>query len=157
MLGNIEAVRKLVEEDLQDINDRNFRGHSPLMCAASYGHVELVRYLISKGADVNSRDLNDNTILMETAFRGHLQVIEILIQSGAETKDRNNRNQTAFDFAIFLCKKEAAELLCGRKLTYQQIFCKSVLAWIKMLRPRRLKPTEDRASVGAQSSDSDNV
>jgi len=52
--GWIPAVRFLVEELGADVNARDHEGYSPLHHAASRGDVELIRYLVEKGADVTA-------------------------------------------------------------------------------------------------------
>ena len=52
--GFLAAVKYLVEELGADVNLRDLNeGGSPLIYAASRGDVEMIRYLVDKGADVN--------------------------------------------------------------------------------------------------------
>lgn len=50
--GWLPAVRYLVEELGADVNARDHEGFSPVHHAAARGDVELIRYLVEKGADV---------------------------------------------------------------------------------------------------------
>lgn len=50
--GWLPAVRYLVEELGADVNARDFNGYSPVHHAASRGDVEVIEYLVEKGADV---------------------------------------------------------------------------------------------------------
>lgn len=71
--------------------DRNF----PLIIAAAYGHVELVAYLIEKGAKVDeyfhswekekdeSGELSRHSALYRAASKGHFDVVQLLITKGA--------------------------------------------------------------------------
>ena len=52
--GWLEATRYLVEELGADVNARDYNGYTPLHHAASRGDVELIMYLVSKGADVTA-------------------------------------------------------------------------------------------------------
>ena len=52
--GWVPAVRFLVEELGADVNARDHNGYTPLHHAASRGDVDLIKYLVSKGADVTA-------------------------------------------------------------------------------------------------------
>ena len=52
--GFLPAVKYLVEECGQDVNARDHEGGTPLHNAAARGDVEMIRYLVSKGADVKA-------------------------------------------------------------------------------------------------------
>ena len=47
------------------------------------GDLEVVRFLIVKGADVNAKDDEDHTPLHWSAREGHLEVVQALIKSGS--------------------------------------------------------------------------
>lgn len=59
--GDIESVRKFIEYGV-DVNEKS-NGMSPLMIAARYNKVEIMKVLISKGARVNAKDENGFTAL----------------------------------------------------------------------------------------------
>lgn len=78
--GKLSKVKRTVESGLLDINHVNCRGHFPLKSASSNGNIEIVKYLISKGADV----LNyDNIAIAAAAYNGHTDVVKVLIENGA--------------------------------------------------------------------------
>lgn len=52
--GWVPAVKFLVEELGADVNARDHNGYTPLHHAAARGDVELIKYLVSKGADVKA-------------------------------------------------------------------------------------------------------
>jgi uncharacterized protein len=52
--GMLAAVRYLVEELSADVNVRDHEGNTALHNAAARGDVEMIRYLVSKGADVKA-------------------------------------------------------------------------------------------------------
>ena len=87
---DLVMVKALVEEGI-DVNSRNSIGSTPLIGAASEGHIEVLKVLIAKGAGVNSQDIYGWTPLMEAAIRGRKDVVELLIAKGADVsaKDRD--------------------------------------------------------------------
>lgn len=67
---------------------------TPLMEAASAGHVEIVKLLISHHADVNAQSSTGNTPLMYACAAGHLEVVKELLAAGANIEDHNENGHT---------------------------------------------------------------
>ncbi|DBA04763.1 TPA: hypothetical protein N0F65_004400 [Lagenidium giganteum] len=94
--GNIDAVEQFLAVGV-DVNAKDEYGYTPLQAAVSYGHVELLRFLLDNGASVMMPD-ND----METPLH-HCETVEcakILLESGAELNARNAEGRTPLDSAI---------------------------------------------------------
>ncbi len=65
--GKLERVKTLIEKEGVDVNARETQtkiGGTALILAAEEGHLEVVKYLINKGADINAKADNGNTALM---------------------------------------------------------------------------------------------
>ena len=61
-----------------NVEDRGMKGDcTPLMEAASSGHLEIVKLLISHGADVNAQSSSGNTPLMYACASGKLDLVDI--------------------------------------------------------------------------------
>lgn len=59
-------------------------GYSPLLFAASQGHVELARLLLSAGADVEGVAGNDASPLVVATHSGHSDLARLLLEQGAD-------------------------------------------------------------------------
>lgn len=59
--GDIESVKKFIEYGV-DVNEKS-NGLSPLMLAARYNKVEIMKILIANGARIDSKDENGFTAL----------------------------------------------------------------------------------------------
>lgn len=100
-----------------DIDAKNHKGYSALMLAAYHGRVEVVRYLLERGADANTADNGGSTVLMGAAFKGDMEVVRLLVQAGADIDARNAKGQTATDFAHMFGRAEIARFFktCQRQ------------------------------------------
>eukprot|EP00949_MAST-11_sp_MAST-11-sp1_P002706 g2706.t1 len=88
--GNLERVQELVQADAELVNAHDENGYSPLAAAASYGHIEIIRFLIRNGADVNFQDTEGDTALhcVSTA-----EAFDVLLEAGADTSLTNNEGK----------------------------------------------------------------
>lgn len=93
--GNVTLVTRLLNgrirldleaeyETCTEGDPEENNGSTPLQLAARYGHLEVVKYLTTKGANINSEDASNNFSPLFLASReGHLKVVEYLVQTGA--------------------------------------------------------------------------
>lgn len=99
--GDLAIVRHLVENGAEvnsaggrwsaplteldgEFYDRIYLYGPPLYAAASRGHFEVVKYLISQGADINARDFNGRTVLHAAARADSADCMQYLQALGAE-------------------------------------------------------------------------
>ena len=53
-----------------------------IQLASYFGHLDVVRYLVSQGANINT---DDNYAVRSASWRGHLDVVAYLVFQGAST------------------------------------------------------------------------
>ena len=93
--GDKKLVQKLLKEEKIDVNVRDWDELTPLIPAASAGHLEVVKLLLKEGADVNAKDKDGITALMEASIMGKVKVVEYLLKEGAEVDSPANSGVTA--------------------------------------------------------------
>ncbi len=54
--GNLEKVKRLIEVEKIPVNQKGYLKETALHWAARGGHLDVVTYLVSKGAAVDARD-----------------------------------------------------------------------------------------------------
>jgi len=69
-------------------------GWRPLHFAANNGHVDVVRFLLEKGANVNAQDHRGRTPLHLAALDGHVDVVRFLLEKGANVNAQDHRGRT---------------------------------------------------------------
>lgn len=68
-----------------DVNDADRHGWTPLHCEAAVGRLEMVEYMVGKGADLNTRNLRGETAYNLASLYGQNRTAEYLKQLGADT------------------------------------------------------------------------
>lgn len=89
-LATVEAYA----DDMRQFDDDVF-GRKYLMLASSYGHVELVEFMLKNGAEPGPYvRKNLDTPLHYAAGGGHLEVMQILLDAEADVNARDNFGKT---------------------------------------------------------------
>ncbi|KAF4671647.1 hypothetical protein FOL47_001384 [Perkinsus chesapeaki] len=124
--GNVDVVMELHKSQGADIRQRGRHSRTALIEAAYYGHLPVVKYLLSVRADVNEVDEWGRTPLMHAASQGHLEVSKLLLS--VPGIDSNARDGMKGNTAIMLAAKaghgSVVELLVrtvGLKYTYKEM------------------------------------
>ena len=101
--GHLDVLRMLKTRGLYSADARDMKGCTPLLCAATGGHLPVVQWLLSPagGASVNERDTRGNTALLLAAANNHLPVVQWLLSpaGGANIDEQNTHGRTALMLA----------------------------------------------------------
>lgn len=80
--GDLASARHLVDAG-SDVNASNAFGTSPLIMAVHSGNVDLINYLLSRGANIDD-DSSGHTALHAAVLRGNQAAVAALIDAGAD-------------------------------------------------------------------------
>lgn len=115
--GNLEAVKKYIEEG---VNVNVLRtGVTPLMIAASKGHVAVAETILQAGVNINERSDDGRTALhMAAADQQETAVVDLLLQSGIDCDAKSKSGKTALNMAEEKGHRDIAKVI---KLHQQQL------------------------------------
>jgi len=83
-MGNLDLVRSMLDSGV-DVDVRNHdQSGTPLVFAVIGSQVEMVRFLISRGADVNFKSGNSASVLGHAKIFNNQEIIEMLKNAGAK-------------------------------------------------------------------------
>ncbi|KAK9759062.1 Mind bomb SH3 repeat domain [Popillia japonica] len=109
--GQLESVKRILEDLVPNMVDARSGGKTPLQVAAHQGHVAIVRELLSKGADVNASDNDGDTCLHYAAFGNQPEVVDLLIGAGASLNTSNRSGCTALHIAAHKHPSRSVQIL----------------------------------------------
>ncbi|MFY7729013.1 MAG: ankyrin repeat domain-containing protein [Flavobacterium sp.] len=95
--GNTD-VAKYIAGKTTDINYKSKQG-TALMAAVMNGNVELVKFLLQKGAKADVTEESGKTALIYAVFFGKTDCAKALIAAGANKGIKDNEGKTALDYA----------------------------------------------------------
>lgn len=105
MQGDLLKVKSLLEQGV-DVNAKaKIEGIelTALIVASKEGNLEIVKYLISKGANVNDKviagEIGGFTALMSASAAGHTEIVKYLILKGADINAKADNGRTALIIA----------------------------------------------------------
>lgn len=106
-----EKVERIYEAAPASIHAADMKGFTPLILAVYNNSVDVVDFLLQKGAKTEGQDAAGNTALMGVSFKGYRELAQKLIDAGAEVNERNVNGATALTFAATFGHMEIAEML----------------------------------------------
>jgi len=138
--GNLKLVKRLTEVRNADIEAKDILGSRPLHVASCYGRLDIIRFLMGKGADVNATDNYKSTPLVVTS---HPETVKLLVSFGANINAKNVNSISAKSISLsnpYVC----LAIEQGQKLLQQRI--KKTRNYIGVVLPKFLDPKLCRGS-----------
>jgi len=97
--NDYEECKRLLENNLVNINCTNVDGLTALHQACIDDNIEMVQFLLDHGADINCCDNEGWTPLHATASCGHASIAKLLLDREADLTIVNNDGELAQDIA----------------------------------------------------------
>lgn len=95
--GHLDVVQILV--DSANLETRDKYGRTPLFYAVHGGHLEILKYLLEKGANSKERTKAGTTLLILAAILGHTEIIKFLVENGFSDIQEEKYGVTALFYA----------------------------------------------------------
>lgn len=80
---------------MENINEKDSMGFTPLIRACAEGNLDLVKSLIEKGADIEAKNNDGRTALMWACENGIIEIVSFLVEKGANLNTKDSQGLTA--------------------------------------------------------------
>lgn len=102
--GDMQGIKNILEANPDIINSyfNKERTSNPLIRAIYLDNIDVVKYLIEKGANLNIsiNTFNGAFPLVIACIKGNLEIIKLLIESGAEFNNCDGNGYTPLDHCV---------------------------------------------------------
>ena len=112
--SNLAELKRLVEVERADINSPNVNGMTPLFVASGLRNVNMVRYLLERGANPDLQTWYGQTALMEAVKVGSIEICTLLIDKAANVRTKDIHGWTTFLLTACYGRVDMMKLLLER-------------------------------------------
>ena len=117
--GDIGECRELLAIEGVDIHIKDSEGYpnygmTPGQWACSKGYLDILEYLVSKGANINDKSDIGWSCLMWASYKGHLNIAEYLVSKGANIHDKSMYGSNCLTVACANNRLNVAEFLLSK-------------------------------------------
>merc|ERR1712137_312339 len=110
VLGDLTIIKLLLQNGF-DINERNVYGESPLHWATRQSSIEVLHFLLARGAKVTV-DADDNSPLHWAAERDDVEVVKELVRDCKKyLNKKNQQDRTPIQVAIYFGNTDVVRVL----------------------------------------------
>jgi ankyrin repeat protein len=105
--NDLNLVIQLLEYGLPESYNLN----DLLIDASKYGHIEIVKLLLEKGANINHKNCKNYTALIQASYNGHIEIVKLLLEKGANISEKTHYASTEIIFASVMGHHEIVKIL----------------------------------------------
>jgi ankyrin repeat protein len=112
--GNLDRAKAIVEKSPALVTSADDSGFTPLHIAATAGRVDIIEYLLQRGADIEARTAGGQTPLFQTVPLASAEAFDCLLRKGARLGARDNSGKSILQFALSWQRPAMADLILAR-------------------------------------------
>ena len=111
--GELVIAKRLHRSLPSAITAADACGNTPLQFAVAHGHLDLARWLVSKGANVTASNFYGWQCIHEACYHGHSELASWLLQAGADLTALTLMGAQPLHLACFAGHVDMAQWCCA--------------------------------------------
>ena len=119
--GDLKRVRELLNSNPGLLNEKDSKGFTPIHCAVVGAKIEVVRFLVEKGADLDAKNKNGLSPLFTALDRGRNSIAAVLIDNGADLNFRGYLGRNLLHMAARSGNVSVARLLLDKGIDVNSV------------------------------------
>ncbi|XP_038178380.1 ankycorbin isoform X3 [Arvicola amphibius] len=113
--GDAEKVASLLGKKGTSATKHDTEGRTAFHLAATKGHVECLKVMVTHGVDITAQDSSGHSALHIAAKNGHPEYVKKLLQYKSPADSTDNSGKTALHYAAAQGCLQAVQVLCEHK------------------------------------------
>ncbi|CUH94551.1 hypothetical protein P22_0617 [Propionispora sp. 2/2-37] len=109
--GDRQVVDLFLQAGMPVDSHRKSDGYTPLMAAASFGRLDMVKTLLEQGAVVNTKNSDEGTALLLAVKYNYPEVVTALLQAGANVNTRDLYGNSLTSLALIHKNRQIIDAL----------------------------------------------
>ncbi len=101
LTNNVQIIKDSLQKGANVNIHEKINGNTPLILAAFYDHVEILKLLINSGANIHARCNEKNTALIKAAWNGSTESLKVLLEFNADVNAKEIAGMNSLMIASF--------------------------------------------------------
>jgi ankyrin repeat protein len=112
--GDMAKVQKALQQGADIDHKSDLGGDTALTYAARYGHIDIVRLLLDKGAKIDAKNNYGQTALAQSAEHGNIEIVRLLLEKGASIEAGDKYGKTPLGESVEKAHFDVARALLDK-------------------------------------------
>jgi uncharacterized protein len=108
--GNLAEVKRCIKLNPDSVNATNADGNTLLLIACYKGKVDIVKYLLKKGANPNSTS-GEGSPILAAVYKNDVEIAKLLLKRNVKLDAKGRDGNSAVHYAVLNHSVEMVELL----------------------------------------------
>lgn len=137
--GTVEKVKELLDSGIDANVIIKQTAKTPIYTAINFGMLDIIEFLVSRGAEVNFKNKNEETPLLFAVAHAYPEVCRFLLQKGADPNVKDRDGNSCLDRIKEYTPRNTYRALVPVFMEFEELLNDEEKKKLKKLKPRKKK------------------